>query len=138
MIEKKPSQYPILFFDSYCYLCENSVQFILKRDRKGLIRFASLESEIAKQLLQSNKILSTAINTVILWEDSKKYTQSTAVLRVCRHLSYPWPLCYALIIIPPFLRNLIYCFVARNRYRWFGRRQQCYMPSKAVAHRFLS
>lgn len=127
----------ILLFDGVCELCDQSVQFILKRDLKGYFQFASLQSETGKTLLKQYGLDHLDLETTVLIENGKAYTYSTASLRVIRQLSGAWPLCYVFILIPSFIRNAIYRWVARNRYRWFGKKDTCRMPTPEERARFL-
>jgi len=118
----------VILFDGYCNLCSRSVQLVLKHDRKAKFRFASLQSEYGKALLQKHQLPTESFGTFVLIEDDKIYLKSTAALRVVKSLSGMWPVLYAAIIIPRFIRDAVYGLVARNRYRWFGKRNSCWMP----------
>lgn len=131
------SNHAILLFDGVCELCDQSVQFILKRDPKGYFQFASLQSDTGKALLEEHGLNHLDLETTVLIENGTAYTHSTASLRVVRKLSGAWPLCYAFIVVPPFIRNAIYRWVARNRYRWFGKKDACRMPTPDERARFL-
>ena len=128
----------ILLFDGVCNLCNRSVQFIIKRDPKNYFRFAALQSEQGQLLLEQHGIPPDVIDTIVLVENSKTYTQSTAALRIARKLNRLWFLLYIFIIIPPFIRNPIYRFISRNRYKWFGKKDSCMMPDPELKSRFLS
>jgi len=132
-----PSQPAIILFDGVCNLCNGFVQFLLPRDRHGKFRFGSLQSESARQLLKDSGLNPATLSTVVLVEGSQVYTESTAVLRIVRKLGAGWPLLFAFIVIPPFLRNAIYRFIAGHRYRLFGKREQCMLPSPEWQDRFI-
>jgi predicted DCC family thiol-disulfide oxidoreductase YuxK len=127
----------IVLFDGVCNLCDNSVLFILKRDEKGYFQFASLQSEAGQEILKNNNLPTEDFGSFVLVEKGKLYQRSTAALRVCRRLGGAWPLMYAFIIVPAFMRNAIYNWVARNRYRWFGKKDACMMPKPEWRERFL-
>lgn len=128
----------ILLFDGVCHLCHGAVQFILKRDPHGHIHFASLQSETGKQLLAQFGHQESGMQSVIFIEDSQLYTKSDAVLRVGRKLGGVWPiLSRAGLVLPRFARNVLYDWVARNRYRWLGKSEQCLLPSPHTRSRFL-
>ena len=135
------SKQPVVLFDGVCNLCNGSVLFIIKRDRPARFRFAALQSEAAAAAL---KTIDPSLNvgglpdSMVLIEDGRLFTRSTAALRVARGLRFPWPLMYGFIIVPPFLRNWMYDIIARHRYRWFGRRETCMIPTPELAARFLS
>lgn len=127
---------PIVLFDGECNLCNRSVQFIIKRDPAGYFRFASLQSEIGRQLLRQYGLPSDC-NSFILIEDEQCYLRSTAALRVCRNLKGLWKILSIFLIIPRFLRDPIYNIIAKNRTRWFGTSNSCLMPSSGLEGRFL-
>lgn len=111
----------LVLYDGYCVLCNSTVNFIAPRQRQGAFEFASLQSARGLAVLQECGLSTTKLDTFVLHEGGRCYTRSTAVLRLFRHLRFPWPLFYGLILIPTFIRNPIYNWVARNRFRWFGR-----------------
>ena len=128
----------IILFDGVCNLCNSSVQFILKRDRMNLFQFASLQGHFGQELLRARQWKQDHFNSFILLEGSIIYTRSTAVLRVCKHLGGIWGFAYAFMIIPKFLRDAIYNLIAKNRYKWFGRREECWVPTPELQGKFLS
>jgi predicted DCC family thiol-disulfide oxidoreductase YuxK len=129
--------YSVILFDGYCNLCSRSVQFVLKHDRKAKFRFASLQSEYGKLLLQKHQLPTESFGSFVLVEDDKIHLNSTAALRVVKSLSGMWSVLYFAIIIPRFIRDAVYGLVARNRYRWFGKRDSCWMPRTEWKERFL-
>ncbi|ANA79196.1 putative thiol-disulfide oxidoreductase DCC [Paenibacillus vortex V453] len=130
--------YAVVLIDGVCHLCQGLTQFIIRRDPAGAFRFASLQSEIGQELLRQGGFDGESTETMILIENGKYYTRSTGALRIARRLRFPWSLSYALILIPPVLRNLVYRWVAKNRYRWFGRSNECMVPTPEIRRRFLS
>src|SRR5262249_11131123 len=118
----------IILFDGVCNLCNSSVDFIIRRDRRARFRFASLQSAPARLLLREFGLDDSDPKSIVLIENGRAYCRSTAALRIARRLCGPWPLFYVLIVIPPALRDWIYDLMARNRYRWFGRRETCRVP----------
>lgn len=127
---------PVILFDGVCNLCSGAVQFIIRRDTAARYRFASLQSVAAKSLLKDFNI-SEELKTFILIENNQVYKRSTAALRVARHLTGAWPLLYGFIIIPAFMRDAVYDWIGRNRYRWFGKKEECMIPSPSIQSRFL-
>lgn len=127
----------IILFDGVCHLCTSTVQFIIKRDPHGYFTFASLQSEIGRQLLEEHGLQPDALDTFVLVEGSRCFTRSDAALRVAQHLSGGWSLVRALSLIPKPVRDWGYTVIARNRYRWFGRRETCMIPSRDILDRFL-
>lgn len=136
-MEKHTSK-SIVIFDGYCNLCSNSVIFILKNDKKDNFRFTSLQSEYTQKLTEIEKKKTKIPDSIILLENGNVYTQSTAALRIAKKLRWPFPLAYAFIIVPPFIRNAIYRFIAQNRYKWFGKRDTCFIPEQDVSYKFLN
>jgi predicted DCC family thiol-disulfide oxidoreductase YuxK len=129
--------YSVILFDGYCKLCSRSVQFVLKHDRKAKFRFASLQSEYGKSILQKYQLPTESFGTFVLVEDDKVHFKSTAALRVMKCLSGMWPVLYIFIIVPRFIRDAAYSFVARNRNKWFGKRDSCWLPKPEWKERFL-
>lgn len=124
----------IVFFDGMCNLCSSAVQFVLKRDKKAFFQFSSLQSDFAKKHLPENL---TNMQSIVYLEKGQIFTQSTAVLKIVKHLDGCWPILYILIIIPKFIRDFIYNYIAKNRYKWFGKKAACMIPEKNYADRFL-
>lgn len=131
------TQHPVVFFDGVCNLCNSSVQFIIKRDKKKQFYFASLQGEAGQALLKKFNLSTSHFNSFILVQDEQVYTKSTAVLKLLKLLGGWWKLLYAFIIIPPFIRDGVYSFIAVNRYRWFGKRESCMLPTTELKSRFL-
>jgi predicted DCC family thiol-disulfide oxidoreductase YuxK len=136
MTEMSPEK-PVILFDGVCNLCNSSVNFVIDRDPQGTIYFAPLQSEYARKILEKHQI-GMELNTIVLLEDGKVYDRSTAALRIARLLNGPWPLLYASIVIPRFIRDGVYRWIARNRYRWFGKTQACRVPTPELQARFLA
>lgn len=127
----------VILFDGICNLCNNAVQFVLKHDKKKIFRFASLQSESGKVLLHKYGLSLNDPKSLVLIQNEKAYTESTAALIVAQNLSGAIKLLYGFIIVPPFLRNGIYKIIAANRYKWFGKKDSCMVPSPDLASRFL-
>ena len=128
----------ILLFDGVCNLCSGSVFFIIKRERNKLIRYAAVKSTQGKLLLKKYGIKDDYLGSLIFIDDGKAYFKSTGALRLCKYLKSLWPLLYALIVVPSFLRNSVYDFVAKNRYQWFGRKESCMFPTFELKSLFLN
>ena len=127
----------VILFDGVCNLCNGLVKFIIKRDKKKRFRFAALQSDYAKYIEKKYGLNLTDLNTVILIKDSKVYTKSSAVLHIAQGLGLPYSFAICFFIIPPFIRNYVYGFVAKNRYRWFGKLDTCIFPSGDLKGRFI-
>lgn len=129
--------HPTLLFDGVCNLCSGSVQFILKRDTRGRFRFASLQSDAGRRLMTGHGLDPEALSSVVLIEDGRAYQESTAALRIARHLPGAWKLLRVFTVIPRPLRDAVYRLIARNRYRWFGKTETCWLPTPELRARFL-
>lgn len=127
---------PIVLFDGVCNLCATSVRFLLAYNRKENLNFASLQSEYAKELLSKYNLNSFTTNTIVFIEDQQIYTKSSAVFEISKHLIYPWKTIYHFKCIPNFITDWIYELIARNRYQWFGKKNQCMVPKPEWRHRF--
>lgn len=127
----------IILFDGICNLCNSSVQFVIRHDPKKIFKFASLQSEVGHSLLISGGLEIERGNSFVLISNGQYFTQSTAALRVMKLLGGGWQIFYSLMIIPKFIRDSIYSVVARNRYKWFGQRAACMIPTAELKERFL-
>ena len=127
----------IVFFDGVCNLCNNSVDFIIRRDHKARFTFASLQSQVAQKLLEKHQFSTSELTTMVLLKEGKIYTHSSAALEICRHLNGGWPVLYVFKIVPPFIRDAVYGWISKNRYRWFGKRDTCRVPEPHEKVRFL-
>ncbi|MFN5712349.1 MAG: thiol-disulfide oxidoreductase DCC family protein [Bacteroidota bacterium] len=134
-----PNQpHKILLFDGVCNLCNNTVLFVIKRDPKKQIRFGAIQSQEGKKLLQKFAIDQQYLGSLIFIDEGKVYLKSSGALRLSKYLSGLWPLLYALMVIPAFIRNPIYDFVAANRYKWFGKKEVCMIPTPELKSLFLN
>lgn len=129
--------HPILLFDGVCNLCSGFVQFMIKRDPAGKYRFASLQSDAGQALLQQYQLPTDAINTVVLIENGRAYTHSDVALRVAPQLQGFWGWVKIGYLLPKAWRDRIYDWVAAHRYRWFGKKEECWLPSPDLKARFL-
>jgi predicted DCC family thiol-disulfide oxidoreductase YuxK len=128
---------PVILFDGVCNFCNSAVNFTIRRDKHKTIKFAPLQSDIGRALLQQHSLPENDLRSFLFIENGKMYNRSTAALKVCRYLKGLWPLCYGFIIVPAFIRNAVYDFIAKNRYKWFGQKQECMIPTPDVKARFL-
>ena len=128
----------IILFDGVCNVCNGFVNFLIPRDTKNHFRFGSLQSDQAKELLKTFSHSSNDLSTVILVEDNQLYSQSTAVLKIARNMGGAWPLLYGFIIIPKPIRDFFYKLFANNRYKLFGKKDSCMMPTPALKAKFIS
>jgi predicted DCC family thiol-disulfide oxidoreductase YuxK len=129
--------FPVLLFDGECNLCNSSVQWVLKRDAAGLFHFAALQSEVGRALLDRHGLSNQSFDSVVLVDETRAYTHSDAVFELLRRLGGLWAVFAAFRVIPKPFRDGVYNIIARNRYRWFGRRAQCMLPERGWMSRFL-
>ncbi|MEQ9467383.1 MAG: thiol-disulfide oxidoreductase DCC family protein [Ekhidna sp.] len=127
----------VIFFDGVCNLCNSSVQFIIKRDKRDRFRFASLQSEFAFENLPETLSDKSALQSIVLKNGDGIKTKSTAALTIARQLSGLWPILYLFMIVPKFIRDWVYDIIAKNRYKWFGKEDQCMIPSPELKSRFI-
>jgi predicted DCC family thiol-disulfide oxidoreductase YuxK len=132
-----PDEGPVILFDGVCNFCAWSVRFVIARDPRAVFRFAPLQSDAGRRLLRDHGLDEGAMDSFVLVEGSGAWRESDAALRVCRHLRGPWRMLAALRVFPRPLRDPVYRFIARNRYRWFGRADQCLVPTPSLRSRFL-
>jgi predicted DCC family thiol-disulfide oxidoreductase YuxK len=128
---------PLVLYDGTCGLCQRSVQFLIAAERKTELRFASLQSVLAKELLKEKGFDPETLDSVVLLEAGQVYVESTAALKLARRLCFPWWLACAAMVLPQFLRDWGYRRIAKNRFRFFGRKAACLIPSPEVRARFL-
>ena len=128
---------PILLFDGHCILCNAWVQYIVKRDSAGTIRFASLQSGAGRRMLEEHKIDENYIESLVFFEEGSFSVSSNAALRTLSYLDGWQKHLIFLAVVPRSLRDLVYRFIAKNRYKWFGRREQCMVPTAELSKRFL-
>ncbi len=129
--------HPIVLFDGYCNLCSGWVAFVIKYDEKRKFRFASLQSEAGKAVKSSFRVPEDYADSIVLVYRGRNFYKSAAALRILKLLGGIWQLLYVFIAVPPFLRNWVYDFIARHRYRWFGRRESCRVPTEEEQGQFL-
>lgn len=129
---------PIVLYDGVCGLCDRSVQLILRNDRRGRFRFAALQSNAGRQLLEKFGLSPEALDSVVLVEGGQALRKSRAALRIARRMDAPWPMLWPLIIVPRPAADFLYDLLAKNRYRIFGKLDACMLPPPEVRARFLS
>ena len=125
----------IVFFDGVCNLCQGSVRYLIKHDKKGVLKFASLQGKYAKDFVNETEIQS--MQSILLFDGKMLYKKSTAVLKLSSLLGGWHQLLLLGYILPRFVRDWLYNIVAKNRYRWFGKKDQCMLPFKGFENRFL-
>jgi predicted DCC family thiol-disulfide oxidoreductase YuxK len=127
----------ILLFDGVCNLCNGSVLFVIKRDKKKQIRYAAIQSEQGKMLMEKYGIEEAYLGSLIFIDEGKVYLRSTGALSLCKYLKGLWPMLYLLVIIPPFIRNFFYNTISKYRYKLFGKYETCMVPTNELKSLFL-
>jgi predicted DCC family thiol-disulfide oxidoreductase YuxK len=131
----------VVLFDGVCNLCSASVRFIVEHDREAYFKFASLQSDVGARLLAEHGLPPPEAGrdptSVVLLENGRAYERSTAALRIARHLRGVWKLAWGFIVVPRFVRDAAYDFIAKHRYRWFGKQDTCMVPTPELRARFL-
>ena len=130
----------VVFFDGVCNLCNGAVQFIIDRDPHKLFQFAPLQSDAAAKLLGGRGVVvdTSAPDSIVLVQGDRVYQRSDAVLRIAQNLTAAWPMLVLFLVVPRFLRDAVYRFVAHHRYRWFGKTDECRLPTPELRARFLA
>jgi predicted DCC family thiol-disulfide oxidoreductase YuxK len=127
----------IILFDGVCNLCNRSVTYVIQRDKKDVFRFAALQEAAGQALIATHGIDTSQTDSVILVDGEKVYVKSTAALKIARHLGGGYPLLYGFMIVPNFIRNWVYDYIAKNRYKWYGKKESCMIPTPELKAKFL-
>ena len=127
----------IILFDGVCNLCNSSVQFVIKRDVKDQFRYAAMQEPAGQALIKQYDIDTAKVDSIILIDNQKAYLKSTAALRIAKYLKGPVSLLYGFTIVPVFIRNWVYDFIAKNRYKWYGKKDACMIPTPELKSKFL-
>lgn len=127
----------IILFDGICNLCNQSVQFVIEHDNKNQFQFASLQSDFGQNFLKENNLDATQFDSVVFIEDNKFYTKSSAALKISKYLDGITSWLTIFMIVPKPLRDVVYSFIAKNRYRWFGKQESCWLPTPELKAKFL-
>lgn len=130
-------RYDIVLFDGVCNLCNSAVDLIIRNDKKGKIKVGALQDAKTKELLKDYNINSEYLDSIILIRGNQVFYKSRAALEVTKQLKGLWPLLYGFIIVPAFIRDPVYDWIARNRYRWYGKKETCRLPTVEERARFL-
>ena len=128
----------IILFDGVCNFCNGSVNFVIAHDAKNYFKFAPLQSDVAQSLLEKHNIDKAETDSVILIEDETAFTHSTAALRIARKLDGAWSWFYVFVIIPKFVRDFCYKLFAKYRYKLFGKKDVCMMPTAEIKEKFIA
>lgn len=131
------NKHKIILFDGVCNLCNDSVKVVIKHDKKDVFRFSAIQSAVGVQMASEYGIDISKTDSILLIDKDKIYAKSTAALKIARHLSSGYPLLYGFMIVPNFIRNWVYDIIAKNRYKWFGRKDSCMIPTPELKNKFL-
>lgn len=126
----------IVLFDGVCNFCQSSVQFIIKHESNQELKFASLQSEFGKSIIQQYQIPKN-IDSIVFIENQKAYIKSDAALKISTYFKFPFNLLIIFKIVPTFIRNKVYDYIAKNRYAWFGKQDACMLPNAEIRNRFI-
>lgn len=126
----------VILFDGVCNLCNGAIQFIIKKDKKNIFKFGTLQSESGKKIINTNKNISN-IDSVLLITNTNVFYKSTAIIKISQKLGFPYNLLIVTILLPVKLRDKIYDIIAKNRYKWFGKKTNCLVPTPQLKKRFL-
>ena len=126
-----------MLFDGVCNLCNGTIRFIIERDPHARFQFATLQSPAADRLIGAHVDRASLPDSIVLLEEGRIHVRSAAALRIARQLRFPWPLAWIFIIVPRPVRDWVYDVIARHRYRWFGKREECMVPTPDLRNRFL-
>ena len=133
-----PNNKKLILFDGVCNLCNSSVQFIIKHDKMNTFLFAALQSDVGKHIIETYHIDTHKTDSILLYSPEKGIDyKSTAALKIASHLGFPINIISVFIIIPAIIRNWIYDYIAKNRYKWYGKKEQCMIPTPKLKSKFL-
>lgn len=127
----------IILFDGVCNLCNKSVQFVIEHDEQNYFKFASLQSNFGQTFLKENKLNQTTFDSIIYIEDDKYYTKSSAALKIAKHLDKNISWLNYFSVVPKPIRDFFYNIIAKNRYKFFGKQESCWLPTKELKAKFL-
>ena len=131
------TDHPIILFDGVCNFCNNAINFVIKKDKKRIFRYAALQSDAGQQLLKQYQLSTTDLDSFVLIYHAKSYKKTSAALQVAQILGGVWKLTGIFKIFPPAIRDVAYNIIANNRYRWFGKKESCMIPTPEVRSLFL-
>jgi predicted DCC family thiol-disulfide oxidoreductase YuxK len=135
---KLPKNKKLILFDGVCNLCNASVNYVIKHDKKDTFRFAALQSEVGKQIVKEYNIDILKTDSILLYsENNGIHYKTSAALKIAKQLGFPLNLLPIFLIIPAFIRNCVYDYVAKNRYKWYGKRESCMVPTTELQKKFL-
>lgn len=128
----------LILFDGVCNLCNSSIQYVIKHDKKNIFMFTALQSEVGKKIIEEFKVDTNKTDSILLYNPEEGISdKSTAALKIAYLLGFPQNLMSVFFIVPPFIRNWVYDYIAKNRYQWYGKKDQCMIPTPELENKFL-
>ena len=138
MIQNLENNKQLILFDGVCNLCNSSVQFIIKRDKMDVFRYAALQSDIGQRIIEKFNISTSKTDSIILYSNKfGVFYKSTAALKIASKLGFPTNILSIFLIVPPIIRNVVYDYIAKNRYKWYGKKDHCMIPTPELKSKFL-
>jgi len=139
MIDKIPKDKALILFDGVCNLCNSSVLYVIKRDKQDAFLFAPLQGEIGQAIINEFNIDTQKTDSILLYQPKERriYQKSNAALRIAKKLRFPTNLLTIFLIVPSFIRDRFYNYVAKNRYRWYGKKDACMIPTPELREKFI-
>lgn len=133
-----PKDKRLILFDGVCNLCNSSVQYVIKNDKKNTFLFTALQSETGQKIIEKFNIDSSKTDSILLYTEEKGISsKSTAAIKIAYSLGFPISLITVFFIVPPFIRNWVYDYIAKNRYKWYGKKESCMIPTPELKSKFL-
>lgn len=133
-----PEHKQLILFDGICNLCNSSIQYVIKHDKKDVFMFATLQSNVGKQIIEHFRIDTKNVDSILLYSNENGLkSKSSAALQISKYLGFPINLWSVFLIVPVFIRNMVYDFVAKNRYKWYGKKEECMIPTPELKSKFL-
>ena len=133
-----PKSKKLILFDGVCNLCNSSVQYVIKHDKKNVFMFTALQSEVGKDIIKNFNIDTNKTDSILLYTPEKGIDyKSTAALKIAHYLGFPNSLLTVFFVVPPFIRNWVYDYIAKNRYKWYGKKESCMIPTPELKSKFF-
>ena len=133
-----PKSKKLILFDGVCNLCNSSVQYVIKHDKKNIFMFTALQSEVGKDIIKNFNIDTNKTDSILLYTPEKGIDyKSTAALKIAHYLGFPNSLLTVFFVVPPFIRNWVYDYIAKNRYKWYGKKESCMIPTPELKSKFF-
>ncbi|MCK0109802.1 DUF393 domain-containing protein [Flavobacteriaceae bacterium S0825] len=138
MIKNLPKHKQLILFDGVCNLCNSSINYVIKYDKNDVFMLAPLQSEVGKSIIKKYNLDTSKTDSILLYSEEKGLKiKSSAALAIASRLGFPRSLLIAFYIVPPFIRNLVYNYIAKNRYKWYGKKDACMIPTPELKAKFL-